>query len=193
MAITTGDALIVVDVQNDFCEGGSLAVPGGEDVVPVINGLVQYCESRQIPIFFSRDWHPENHISFKEQGGPWPPHCVQGQKGAAFHPELYIPSSAAVISKAASPDKDAYSAFDGTELLEMLRDQSILRVFICGLATDYCVKSTALDALKEGFEVFIVTDGIKGVNVQPDDSSRALEELDQQGAWLTTSYEAVEF
>lgn len=193
MAITTGDALIVVDVQNDFCEGGSLAVPGGEDVVPVINGLVQYCESRQIPIFFSRDWHPENHISFKEQGGPWPPHCVQGQKGAAFHPELYIPSSAAVISKATSPDKDAYSAFDGTELLEMLRGQSILRVFICGLATDYCVKSTALDALKEGFEVFIVTDGIKGVNVQPDDSSRALEELDQQGAWLTTSYEAVEF
>ena len=193
MSLTTGDALIVVDVQNDFCEGGSLAVPGGEDVVPVINGLVQYCESRQIPMFFSRDWHPENHISFKEQGGPWPPHCVQGQKGAAFHPELYIPSSAAVISKATSPDKDAYSAFDGTELLEILRGQSILRVFICGLATDYCVKSTALDALKEGFEVFIVTDGIKGVNVQPDDSSRALEELDQQGAWLTTSYEAVEF
>ncbi|MFA6747260.1 MAG: bifunctional nicotinamidase/pyrazinamidase [Aminobacterium sp.] len=192
MSLTTGDALIIVDVQNDFCEGGALAVSGGDDVVPVINALSRYCENRHIPVYFSRDWHPSDHVSFKAQGGPWPPHCVQSERGAAFHPDLYIPERAVIVSKGTAPDKDAYSAFEGTDLLHKLREQSILRVFVCGLATDYCVKSTALDALNEGFEVFVITDGMRGVNVQPDDSRHALEELENKGAFLTTSYEVVE-
>jgi nicotinamidase/pyrazinamidase len=192
MSLTTGDALIIVDVQNDFCEGGALAVSGGDDVVPVINALSRYCENRHIPVYFSRDWHPSDHVSFKAQGGLWPPHCVQNERGAAFHPDLYIPERAVIVSKGTAPDKDAYSAFEGTDLLHKLREQSILRVFICGLATDYCVKSTALDALNEGFEVFVITDGMRGVNVQPDDSRHALEELENKGAFLTTSYEVVE-
>ncbi|WP_024821994.1 MULTISPECIES: bifunctional nicotinamidase/pyrazinamidase [Aminobacterium] len=192
MLLTIGDALIVVDVQQDFCEGGSLAVRGANSIISVINSLVQLAQNRKIPVFFSRDWHPSDHISFKKQGGLWPPHCVQEEKGAAFHPGLIVPDTAFIIDKGTCCEKDAYSAFEGTDLLEKLHAQSIRRIFVCGLATDYCVKSTALDGLSHGFDVYLVTDGMKGVNVKEDDSCKALEELKAKGARLVTSHDVVE-
>src|SRR5437667_258948 len=128
-----GDALLIVDVQNDFCPGGALAVREGDQVVPVLNRWIGRAEAQRIPIFASRDWHPPDHISFKARGGPWPPHCVQNTKGAAFHPDLKLPPDTEVISKADDPDKDSYSAFGGTDLATKLRRVGIRRLWIGGL------------------------------------------------------------
>jgi nicotinamidase/pyrazinamidase len=175
-------ALIIVDVQNDFCPGGALPVPEGNLVVPVLNRYIRRFQDAGAPVVATRDWHPQTHCSFKEHGGIWPPHCIQESDGAAFHPELALPSDVLVISKANTPDTDAYSGFQGTELAWELRQRGVERVFVGGLATDYCVKSTVLDALREGFQAFFLADASRGVDVSPGDSRRAVEEMTAAGA-----------
>lgn len=177
-------ALVIVDLQNDFCPGGSLAVPDGDKIVPVVNDLIEKFSRAGLPIFATRDWHPDNHVSFKAQGGTWPPHCVQNTPGARFHPDLRLPDSATVISKADSEEKDAYSGFDGTNLEALLKEAGVDQIVVCGLATDYCVKATALDGLKAGLAVTVVEDAIRGVDVQPGDAEKALAELQKAGASL---------
>ena len=179
-----GDALLIVDVQNDFCPGGALAVQKGDEVVPVLNKWIQQAWDQGVPVYASRDWHPPRHISFRERGGPWPPHCVQGTSGAAFHPELKLPREAQIISKAHKPDEDSYSAFGGTDLAERLRSAGVKRVWIGGLTQDYCVRETSLDALREGFEVHVIVEGTRAVNVDPKDGHRALEDVRGAGAIL---------
>jgi nicotinamidase/pyrazinamidase len=169
-------ALVVVDIQNDFCPGGALPVKDGDKVVPVLNKYIEKFRKAGAPILFTRDWHPLDHSSFKAQGGPWPPHCVQNSEGARFHPDLQIPPEGEVVSKADKKD-EAYSFFKGTDLARRLKERGIKRLLVGGLATDYCVKETVLDGLKYGFEVFHLDDASKGVNVNPDDSEHALQEM----------------
>ncbi len=149
---TPRDVLLVVDMQNDFCEGGALAVQGGNALVPGINTQLQAAKAAGALIVASRDWHPVDHISFTHRGGPWPVHCVQDTVGAAFHPDLALPDTAIRLSKATAFDTDAYSAFDGTGLGGYLQEKGIERVIVCGLALDVCVKATVLEARREGFE-----------------------------------------
>ena len=176
------DALIIVDVQRDFCSGGALPVPDGEKIIPTLNKYIEKFSKAGAFIVATRDWHPPNHMSFKDYGGIWPTHCVQGTLGAEFHPDLKLPREVKIVSKATSADKEAYSGFDGTNLERELKDAGIKRVFVGGLATDYCVKSTVLDALRLGFETFLLVDAIKGVDVNPGDSERAIEEMIKRGA-----------
>ncbi len=176
------DALVVVDVQNDFLPGGSLAVPRGDEVVEPLNRYAEAFARAGRPVFATRDWHPADHCSFKAQGGPWPPHCVQGTKGAEFAPALRLPPGTTVISKATRPDKDAYSGFEDTDLDERLKRLGIERLFVGGLATDYCVLNTVKDARRLGYEVYLLTDAIRAVNVNPDDGRRAQEEMLKRGA-----------
>jgi len=175
-------ALIIVDLQNDFCPGGSLPVLEGDQIVPVVNNLIKEFSEAGFPIFATRDWHPTDHCSFREQGGPWPPHCVQNTRGAEFHPDLNLPEETTIISKAITTDKDAYSGFERTNLEPLLKRSNVDKLVVCGLATDYCVNATVLDGLKAGFEVTVVKNGIKGVNVQPRDSENAIEEMKKGGA-----------
>ncbi|MGE5851009.1 MAG: nicotinamidase [Candidatus Methylomirabilota bacterium] len=172
------DALIVVDVQNDFCPGGALPVPQGDQVVPAINRVLNLTAWLTVA---TRDWHPQDHCSFKPQGGIWPVHCVAGTRGAAFHPGLDAMKIRQIISKATTKGAEAYSGFQGTELTALLRGQGIQRVFVCGLATDYCVKATALDARRAGFGVLVLDDAIRGVEVQPGDCAKAIEEMAATG------------
>ena len=192
MALTidpTRDALVVVDVQNDFCPGGALAVPEGDHVVPLLNRYAVQFARRGAPVFASRDWHPARTRHFQAGGGAWPPHCVQGTPGAEFHPDLQLPSETTVVSKGMDPDDDAYSCFqgetsDGMPFAAALGERGAGRLFIGGLATDYCVKATALDALKEGFEVVVLADAVRAVDVTPGDGERALAAMQQAGARL---------
>ncbi|MFB0515003.1 MAG: bifunctional nicotinamidase/pyrazinamidase [Candidatus Neomarinimicrobiota bacterium] len=177
-------ALIIVDLQNDFCPGGSLPVPDGDSIVPILNKLIETFSQAQRPIYATRDWHPEGHCSFKAQGGIWPTHCVQHTHGAQFHPDLQLPESATIISKADTQDRDAYSGFDGTPLEALLKEAGVDQIVVCGLATDYCVKATVLDGLKAGLGVIVVEDAIRGVDVQPGDSQKALAEMGQAGATI---------
>jgi nicotinamidase/pyrazinamidase len=177
-----GDALIAVDVQNDFLPGGSLAVPRGDEVVPVLNSYIREFAARGLPVFATRDWHPANHCSFKARGGPWPPHCIAESAGARFATDLRLPPQATIVSKATTPDKDAYSGFQGTDLDAQLRARGVSRVFVGGLATDYCVLNTVRDARRLGFAVCLLTDAIRAVNVQPDDGRKAEEEMQRLGA-----------
>ncbi len=177
-----GDALIVVDVQNDFLPGGNLAVPEGDAVVPIMNRYLALFRQSKLPVYATRDWHPEGHCSFKAQGGPWPPHCVANSEGAAFAEDLHLGNDVNVISKATTVEKDAYSGFEGTDLAERLRKQKVNRLFIGGLATDYCVLNTVKDALKEGFKVLLLADGIRGVEVNAGDSEQAISEMRALGA-----------
>ena len=181
-------ALILVDIQNDFCPGGALAVNEGDRVVPIVNRLI----SRFSLVISTQDWHPANHISFNAQGGPWPPHCVQGTSGAELHPELETDSIAHYFRKASSPAKDDYSEFAGTDeqgrsLDEVLKGHGVKEIYIVGLATDYCVLETVLDGLKYGYEVYAVTDAMRAVNVNPDDGEKALYKMVSSGAHLVTS------
>lgn len=178
----TGDALLLVDVQNDFLPGGALAVPDGDAVIPVLNRYVGLARAARVPIYASRDWHPPDHCSFKAQGGPWPPHCVAVTPGAGFSAALDLPAKSEVISKATASDKDAYSAFEGTELAEGLRMAKVTRLLIGGLATDYCVLNTVRDALKHGFAVLLLTDAIRAVNVNAHDGEEAQAEMLRLGA-----------
>ncbi len=181
--IGSQDALIVVDMQIDFMPSGALPVPDGDKIVPVLNEYIELFERRGLPVFFTRDWHPENHISFKGHGGIWPPHCVQNTEGACFHPDLRMPlDNKFIISKGTSQDFDAYSGFQGTVLEDLLRERGIRRVFVGGVATDYCVKNTVLGALNLGFGALLLLDGIKGVDVKPGDSEKAVELMLERGA-----------
>jgi nicotinamidase/pyrazinamidase len=182
-----GDALIVVDVQNDFLPGGALAVPDGDAVIAPLNHVLDIFHTRGLPIFASRDWHPPNHCSFREQGGPWPPHCIADSEGAQFPKRLQLPAFTAIISKATTPTKDAYSAFEDTPLAMQLQMYGVKRVLVGGLATDYCVLNTVKDAVKHGFSVVLLTDCIRAVDVHPGDGERALREMRALGVVEVTS------
>ena len=182
-----GDALLIVDVQNDFCPDGALGVAEGDHVVPVLNQWIEEARRRSVPVFASRDWHPAGHVSFKERGGPWPPHCVQGTTGAAFRSDLQLPASVEILSKGYDPDKDSYSAFGGTSLEGKLREAGIKRLWIGGLALDYCVRETTLDAIRAGYEVHVLVDGSRAVNVPAGDGQRALDDMRRAGAILEQS------
>jgi nicotinamidase/pyrazinamidase len=183
--IGRGDALLVVDVQRDFLPGGALGVPAGDEVIKPINRVVSLFEHAGLPIFYSRDWHPPNHVSFKARGGPWPRHCVASTVGAAFALTLRVPASASIISKATTADREALSAFQDTTLASQLRAAGVWRVYIGGLSTDYSVRATVLDAKREGFDVRVLSDAVRAVDVQPGDGLRALQEMQQSGAQLT--------
>lgn len=178
------DALIIVDVQNDFCPGGALAVPEGDKVIPTINSLI----GRFDKVFTTQDWHPADHVSFKSQGGTWPPHCVAGTPGAELHRDLKA-SDAIHILKGTDSDKEAYSGFHRTDLASRLRKSGITRIFVGGLATDYCVKNTVLDGRKGGFETVVISDAVRGVNVNPHDSENAIAEMRDAGAEIVESKE----
>lgn len=177
-----GDALIVVDVQNDFLPGGSLAVPCGDEVVPVLNEYLRRFSAKALPVVATRDWHPADHCSFQARAGPWPPHCIAGSRGAEFAPGLALPPQAEVISKATERERDAYSGFGGTDLAERLRRAGVKRVFVGGLATDYCVLNTVRDALKEGFDTVLLQDAVRPVDVKPGDGEAAIAEMVRLGA-----------
>jgi len=182
LAPRPGDALIVVDLQNDFLPGGSLAVPGGDAVIAPINRYAKLFSERALPVFATRDWHPPDHCSFKARGGPWPPHCVAGTRGAQFPAALAVPETPEVISKATEAGRDAYSGFQDTALERQLRAKGVKRVFVAGLATDYCVLATTRDALAAGFGAVVLTDAVRAVNVAPGDGERALGEMRALGA-----------
>ncbi|MER3420738.1 MAG: bifunctional nicotinamidase/pyrazinamidase [Chloroflexota bacterium] len=183
----TGDALLIVDVQNDFCPGGSLPVPHGDEVVPVLNEYARRFRAAGLPVIASRDWHPAQTKHFQSGGGQWPPHCVQGTPGAEFHPDLRLPEGTIIVSKGMDPNQDSYTAFDavtddGRPLLQLLRDLGVRRLFVGGLATDYCVRASVLDARRQGFEVVVLRDAVRGVDLQPGDAERALQEMLAAGA-----------
>jgi nicotinamidase/pyrazinamidase len=173
-----GDALLIVDPQVDFCPGGALAVPRGDAIFGPLNQVARRFDK----VVASRDWHPADHLSFRERGGPWPPHCVAGTRGAEFHPDLDPAPLDHVVSKGTDPELEAYSAFAGTDLEQWLRGQGVGRLYVAGLATDYCVRQTVLDARRAGFEVVVLEDCIGAVDVQPGDGERALEEMEAAGA-----------
>ena len=182
MANEKKKALIVVDVQNDFCPGGSLAVAHGDEVVAPLNKLIKEFLDRGEPVFKTRDWHPARTSHFKAYGGIWPVHCVQETPGAEFHPDLLDDPRITIISKGIDESADGYSGFDGTNLAQVLREEEVQEVFVGGLATDYCVKHTVLDARREGFEVKALADAMRAVNVNPDDGARAVAEMRKAGA-----------
>lgn len=181
-ALHSGDAFIIVDVQNDFCPGGSLAIDDGHQIVPVINKWIAACEAVGVIVFASRDWHPSNHVSFRNAGGPWPAHCIQNSSGADFHPDLRLPPGAVILSKGTQADQDSYSAFGGTGLTDMLRNRGISRVWIAGLALDVCVRATAMDARAQGFEVHILSDAAKALS--PESGQQAIAELASAGCFI---------
>jgi nicotinamidase/pyrazinamidase len=186
-ALAPADALIVVDVQNDFLPGGALGVPAGGEVIAPLNRAAGEFERRGLPVFATRDWHPPGHCSFREQGGPWPPHCIAGTEGAAFAGSLHLPKDVRIVSKATRAEADAYSGFQGTELAVELRRLGCMRAFIGGLATDYCVRATVLDALEAGFEAVVLADAVRAVNVRSGDGARALAEMTARGARLVST------
>lgn len=177
-----GDALLIVDLQNDFLPGGALAVPRGDLVIQPINALIDLYHGRGLPIYASRDWHPTDHCSFTAQGGPWPPHCVAASEGASFSEALRLPEEAIVVSKALTAAEDAYSAFNGTGLARSMLADGINRLAVCGLATDYCVLNTVLDGIEAGFEVLLVLEATRAVEVKPGDGDRAITRMLTKGA-----------
>lgn len=185
LRLRADDALVAVDVQNDFLPGGALAVPDGDAVVPALNVYLARFAGRGLPVFATRDWHPPDHCSFTAQGGPWPPHCLAGSHGAAFAPGLRLPPATEVISKATTAARDAYSGFEGTDLDARLRARTARRLWIGGLATDYCVLNTVRDALKRDYAVLLLRDAIRAVNVQPHDGEAAVAEMLRLGARAT--------
>jgi nicotinamidase/pyrazinamidase len=175
-------ALIVVDVQNDFCPGGSLAVARGDEVVAPLNKLIGEFLDRGEPVFKTRDWHPAKTRHFQAYGGKWPVHCVQETHGAEFHQDLLDDPRITIISKGMDESADGYSGFDGTNLVELLKEEDVSEVWVGGLATDYCVKHTVLDAQHAGFEVKALADAMRAVNVNPADGAKAIEEMRKAGA-----------
>lgn len=187
MMTGSDSALLIIDVQKDFCARGALPVPEGDLVVPPLNRYIADAVKRGWPVYATRDWHPPVTKHFRQYGGMWPPHCVQESDGATFHADLQLPSSVIVISTGESPEDEGYSAFegrrsDGTALLDDLRQRGIRHVYVGGLATDYCVKHSVLDARRAGLEVTVLTDAIAGIDVNAGDSQRALDEMRAAGA-----------
>jgi nicotinamidase/pyrazinamidase len=168
-----GDALIIVDVQPDFCPGGALPVPDGDAVIPELNRWIDAAQQHAVPIYASRDWHPPGHPSFREQGGEWPPHCVQDTPGATYHPDLRLPGNTIKVAKGTRLDRDQYSAFDETGLVNHLRERRIARVWIGGLAEDVCVKATALDARQAVFETHLIPGGARSLSPESGAAARA--------------------
>ncbi len=184
IAINPHDALVIVDPQNDFCPGGSLPVADGDAIFDVLNAVMPLFPH----VFATQDWHPREHRYFQAHGGPWPYHCIQGTRGAEFHPALNRTGIHHVVQKGTDLDLDGYSGFAGTDLAQRLRDRGVRRVFIGGLATDYCVKATAIESVAAGFETYVLTDAIRAVEVQPGDGDRALQAMRDAGVRLTTSH-----
>ena len=183
------DALVIVDIQNDFCPGGALGVPGGDQVVPVLNRYAERFAARGAPVFASRDWHPTETTHFKPYGGVWPPHCVQGTPGADFHPDVALPAGTEIVSKGMDPRADAYSCFqaestDGMPFAAVLGERGVSRLFIGGLATDYCVRATVIDGVQAGFEMVVLADAVAAVDLAPGDGAKALDEMRAAGAQL---------
>ncbi|MEW6075763.1 MAG: bifunctional nicotinamidase/pyrazinamidase [Candidatus Omnitrophota bacterium] len=183
-------ALLIVDLQNDFCRGGSLAVPEGEKTVPLLNKYIRIFSKHGLPIFASRDWHPQKTVHFKRFGGAWPVHCVQGTFGARFYKGLRLPEATIILSKGASSDEDNYSVFQakdssGLDFISLLKNSHINELYVAGLATEYCVKYSVLDALKYGFRVRLLEDAIRGVNIKPTDSRQAIHTMIAHGATKT--------
>ncbi len=176
------DALVVVDVQNDFLPGGALAVAGGEEVVPVLNRYIARFRAGGHMIVATRDWHPKDHCSFKPWGGTWPPHCIAGTPGAAFAPGLELPADTLIVSKDTAPDQETYSGFGETDLAAKLRARGIRRLFVGGLATDYCVLHTVTGGLDAGFTVYVLADAVRAVDVTAGDGTRALRAMEDRGA-----------
>jgi nicotinamidase/pyrazinamidase len=175
----SNDAMIVVDVQVDFCPGGALVVTHGDRIVPILNEWLQAARQAAVPVFASRDWHPLEHISFSAAGGQWPPHCIQDTPGAAFHPQLKLPENAIVVTKGVRFDHDQNSAFDETGLAVYLKNRGIQRIWIAGLALDVCVLATAMDARHEGFEVVLLAEATRPVN--PQDGAEAISKMQRDG------------
>ncbi|MGH2957544.1 MAG: nicotinamidase [Solirubrobacterales bacterium] len=181
-------ALLIIDFQNDFTPpDGALAVPGGDEIAEPVNGLADHYEH----VFATRDWHPPDHSSFETEGGPWPVHCVQGTRGAELHPAMREVRLDGVVDVGASREDQGYSGFEKSELAEMLHARGVREVAVCGLATDYCVRASAIDACREGFDTTVITDAIRAVNVEPGDGERAIEEMEEAGAKLATSDEVL--
>jgi len=182
ISLTTDDALLIADIQNDFLPGGTLGIRGGDEIIPVLLTYIRRFQAHGLPVFLTRDWHPPNHCSFRTQGGLWPVHCVAGSHGSLAPPTFEAPASAVIIYKAIDADREAYSAFQDTPLHRHLQAIGVRRLFIGGLATDYCVLNTARDARAYGYAVCLLTDGIKAVNLQPEDGRHAEEEMINLGA-----------
>lgn len=187
-------ALLIVDLQNDFCTGGTLQVPNGELVVEPINRAAARFAAAGLPVLASRDWHPPVTKHFRKFGGSWPVHCVRGTAGAAFHPDLCLPQGTLVLSKGINPELDGYSAFEGVDesgrgLKLLLSDLGVQHLYLAGLATDYCVLFTAREALQSGLQVTVLTDAVAGVDVAPGDSESALHELSVLGAQMALTDE----
>ena len=194
--MAASDALLIIDVQNDFCPGGALAVADGDRIVPALNRYIEKFSQERLRIFATRDWHPEKTKHFKAYGGLWPPHCIQGTRGAEFRADLALPKDTVVVSGGMAPDEEGYSGFDGRDekglgLADLLHAFAVKRIFVGGLATDYCVKETVLDGLKHGFKVVLLEDAVRGVNLKPDDSERAIEEMVRAGAQKMTSSDSL--
>jgi nicotinamidase/pyrazinamidase len=181
-----GDAVLVVDPQNDFCPGGSLGVADGDAIFPIVNAWMAAAEEAGVPVLVTRDWHPPHTTHFVERGGVWPPHCVQGTPGAEFHPALRVPDNALTVSKGMGEQEDAYSGFQarderGVLLDRLLEERGVHHVYLMGLATDYCVRASALDAVRSGLQVTVVRDGVRAVNLRPTDGERAMQEMRAAG------------
>ena len=185
--VAKSDALLITDIQNDFLPGGALPVLGGDEIIPVLNVYAKRFEEVGAVIFASKDWHPPNHCSFKQQGGLWPSHCVQDSKGARFSPLLKLPENTTVVFKATDPMRESYSVFDGTIFESELKERDVKRVFIGGLATDYCVLNTTLDARKLGYETVVLIDAVRGINLELGDVDRAIEKMLKAGAEQATT------
>ena len=185
-------SLIIVDVQNDFCPGGALPVANGDQVVAPLNRYIEKFTREKLPIFATRDWHPEKTRHFKAHGGIWPPHCIQDTKGAEFRADLALPKDAVIVSAGMAFDEEGYSGFDGVDssgahLADLLRRAGVSRIYVGGLATDYCVKQTVLDGLENGFAVTLLEDCVHGVDLKPGDSARAVEQMVAAGAHVIGS------
>lgn len=179
-AFRKGDALLIVDAQNDFLPGGSLAVPRGDAILPALDAYLELAREASVPVFATRDAHPPNHCSFREQGGRWPPHGVKGTKGAELSSKLHLPDDLRLIDKGSDPERDAYSGFDGTELDPSLRALGIGRLFVGGLATEYCVLETVKDARSLGYEIVLLEDATMAIEAR--EGERAREEMRALGA-----------
>lgn len=181
---TVGDALLVVDVQRDFLPGGSLAVPAGAAILPRLNDWIDAFATRRLPVCASRDWHPPGHVSFHAAGGPWPPHCVAQTPGAGFADGLQLPAGACIVSKGTAPDADAYSAFQGTDLHRRLQLRGVRRLFVAGIAAEFCVQATVQDALALGYEVVLLRDAVAALDAEPGAGARAFAAMRDAGARL---------
>jgi nicotinamidase/pyrazinamidase len=181
-SMQAGDAILVVEMQNDFCPGGALPVREGDRAVPVLNRWLRAARERGIPVYASRDWHPRGHVSFVEAGGEWPAHCVQDTEGARFHADLELPDDVVLVTKGVRFDRDQYSAFNETGLEKRLRGDGVRRLFVGGLALDVCVRATVLDAVRAGLEVRLLVDATRPLS--EEGGRKALEEMESAGAIL---------